>query len=137
VQQPVRFSAVDPKRRNVGIGVRPLQSCAAADNEVGAAVRCRPEQQTPGERGLREVVVVAAEDVADVGGVDITLDHKTRRQVKTDGAPEYQRVPLLRVSVAQPGASDRAHDNGPSSLSPDRPGEKGENQRDAANSVDH
>jgi hypothetical protein len=25
----------------------------------------------------------------------MSLDHKTRRQVKTDGAAEYRRVPLL------------------------------------------
>ena len=65
VKEPDRFRSVDPKRRIVGIGVRPLQSCAAAGDEVGAAVRCGPEQQTPSERGFREVVMVAAEDVAD------------------------------------------------------------------------
>ena len=37
--------------------------------------------------------MVAVEDVADAGGVDITLDHKTRCQVKADGASEYRRVP--------------------------------------------
>ena len=98
MKEPDRFGSVDPKPRIVGIGVRPLESRAAAGDEVGAAVRCGPEQQTPGERGFREVVMLAAEDVADAGRVDVTLDHETRRQVKADGASEYRRIPLPRVS---------------------------------------
>jgi len=39
--------------------------------------------------------MVVAEDVADAGDKDITLDHKTCRQVKPNGADEYRRVPLL------------------------------------------
>jgi len=128
VKEPDRFGSVDPKPRIVGIGVRPLQACAAAGDEVGVAVRCGPEQQTPSERGLREVVMVAAEDVADAGGVDITLDHKTRRQLKADGAAEYRRVPLLRISVAERGAPDRADDDGPVLLSPDGCSEQADNQ---------
>ena len=119
MKEPNRFGSVDPKPRIVGIGVRPLQSCAAAGDEMGIAVRCGSEQQTASERGFREVVMVAAENVTDAGGVNITLDHKTRCQVKADGAAEYRRVPLLRVSVPERGAPDRANDDGPVSLRPD------------------
>src|SRR6185369_8043002 len=129
VNEPIRFGSVDPKPRVVGVGVRPLQSCAAAGDEMSVAVRCGPEQQTPGERGLREVVMVAAEDVADAGGVDITLDHKTRRQVKTDGAAEYRRVPLLGVSVAERGAPDCANHDGPALLSADGCSDQDHKQR--------
>jgi len=102
MEEPDRFGAVDSKLRFVGIGVRPLQSCTAATEDVDAAARCRPEEQARGERGFREVVMVAAEHVADPGGVDITLDRKTRRQAKADGAPKNRRAPLLRVGVAEP-----------------------------------
>ena len=71
MQEPDRLGPVDPKRRIVNIGVRPLQSCATARDEVGAAVRRGPEQQTPGKHGFCEVVVVAAEDVTDAAAVDI------------------------------------------------------------------
>jgi hypothetical protein len=95
MKEPDRFGSVDPKPRILGMGVRPLQSCAGADDEMDVAVRCGSEQQAPGERGFREIVMVAAEDVADAGDMDITLDHKTRRQVKPDGAAEYRRGSLL------------------------------------------
>ena len=88
MQEPDSLGPVDPKRRIVDIGVRPLQPCAAARDEVGAAVRCGPEQQTPSKRGFCEVVMVAAEDVSDPSAMDIPLDHKKRRQVKTAAAPE-------------------------------------------------
>ena len=100
VQEPDRLRPVDPKRRIVDIDMRQLQPCAAAGDEVGASVRCGPEQQTRRERGLREVVMVAAEDVAEAGHMDIPLDHETRRQEEADATPEQRRIPLLGVSVA-------------------------------------
>jgi hypothetical protein len=120
VQEPDRFGLVDPKPRIGGISVRPLQSCAAAGDEVDGALRSGPEQQTPSECGFGEVVMVAAEDVADAGGVDIALDDQTWRQVKADATPEYRRVPLLGVSMAEAGSPDRADDDSAVLLSPYR-----------------
>jgi hypothetical protein len=137
VQEPDRFGLVDPKPRTGGIGVRPLQSCAAAGDEVDGALRSGQEQQTPSDRGFGEVVMVATEDVADAGGVDIALDDQTRRQVKADAAPEYRCVPLLGVSVADPGNPDRADDDGPALLSPCRCSRQAENYGEAEKSGNH
>lgn len=63
--------------------------------------------------------MVAAEDVPDPGAMDIPLDHKSRRQVKIDAAPEERCIPLLGVSVAEPDAADRTKDDGLTLLSPD------------------
>jgi hypothetical protein len=63
--------------------------------------------------------MVAAEDVADAGAVDVALDHDTRRQVQADAASEERRLPLFGVSVTEPGAADRAKDDDPALLSPD------------------
>jgi hypothetical protein len=39
MKQPDRFGSVDPKPRILGIGVRSLQSCAGAGDEMGGAFR--------------------------------------------------------------------------------------------------
>ena len=51
--------------------------------------------------------------------MDIPLDHKKRRQVKTDAAPKQQRIPLRGVSVDEPAAAERAEGDGQALLSPD------------------
>jgi hypothetical protein len=78
--------------------------------------------------------MVAAEDVADVGAMDIPLDHKKRRQVKTDAAPKQQRIPLLGVSVDEPGAAERAEGDGQALLSPDGRSEQADTEPEAENS---
>jgi hypothetical protein len=133
MQEPNGLGSVDSEQRLDHINVRPLQPDTAAANEVRAALRGGPEEQTPGQRGFAKGVVIAAEDVADAAVVDIRFDQKTRRQVKAGAAPEQRRFPLLRVRVAEPGAADRAEDEGPRFLCPSWRSGEADNEDKAEN----
>jgi hypothetical protein len=86
---------------------------------------------------LPEVVACAAEHIAHAGRVHVPVNQEMSRQMETHPAAEDRRRALLRVGMAERGASDRAEDDRSAFLSRRTRSEEADDNCDAEYPANH